>query len=293
MTVTVAVIGLGRMGLPIAERLYRNGINVIATSRSAETRENARKAGFAVVDAIPQAVAAASTLLVSVFDTAALTATLTGTEGIFASARKGTVIVDLGTSDVDETKQLAAEAEKQGYFYVDAPVSGGTRGAEGGTLTIMAGGRPEAIAQAQPILDILGRTNHMGQSGSGQSTKLVNQLILGETLVAVAEGLNLAIALGLEPGRVREALLGGFAESRVLREHGQRMVDQNFEPGGSVAVFSKDLGLVEKASAQLPVSFPGFDVARSVYRRAVETGLSNRDQSIIFECYKDGTGGRL
>lgn len=293
MTVTVAVIGLGRMGVPIAERLYRNGINVIATSRSAETRENARKAGFAVVDAIPQAVAAASTVLVSVFDTAALTATLTGTEGIFASARKGTVIVDLGTSDVDETKQLAAEAEKQGYFYVDAPVSGGTRGAEGGTLTIMAGGRPEAIAQAQPILDILGRTNHMGQSGSGQSTKLVNQLILGETLVAVAEGLNLAIALGLEPGRVREALLGGFAESRVLREHGQRMVDQNFEPGGSVAVFSKDLGLVEKASAQLPVSFPGFDVARSVYRRAVETGLSNRDQSIIFECYKDGTGGRL
>lgn len=293
MTVTVAVIGLGRMGLPIAERLYRNGINVIATSRSAETRENARKAGFAVVDAIPQAVAAASTVLVSVFDTAALTATLTGTERIFASARKGTVIVDLGTSDVDETKQLAAEAEKQGYFYVDAPVSGGTRGAEGGTLTIMAGGRPEAIAQAQPILDILGRTNHMGQSGSGQSTKLVNQLILGETLVAVAEGLNLAIALGLEPGRVREALLGGFAESRVLREHGQRMVDQNFEPGGSVAVFSKDLGLVEKASAQLPVSFPGFDVARSVYRRAVETGLSNRDQSIIFECYKDGTGGRL
>ncbi len=293
MTVTVAVIGLGRMGLPIAERLYRNGINVIATSRSAETRENARKAGFAVVDAIPQAVAAASTVLVSVFDTAALTATLTGTEGIFASARKGTVIVDLGTSDVDETKQLAAEAEKQGYFYVDAPVSGGTRGAEGGTLTIMAGGRPEAIAQAQPILDILGRTNHMGQSGSGQITKLVNQLILGETLVAVAEGLNLAIALGLEPGRVREALLGGFAESRVLREHGQRMVDQNFEPGGSVAVFSKDLGLVEKASAQLPVSFPGFDVAQSVYRRAVETGLSNRDQSIIFECYKDGTGGRL
>lgn len=149
MTVTVAVIGLGRMGLPIAERLYHNGINITATSRSAKTRENARKAGFAVVDTIPQAVTAASVVLISVFDTVALAATLTGPKGVLASARKGTVIVDLGTSDVEETKQFAAEAEKQGYLYVDAPVSGGTRGAVEGTLTIMAGGKPEAIARAQ------------------------------------------------------------------------------------------------------------------------------------------------
>lgn len=288
MTLSVAVIGLGRMGLPIAERLHRNGINVVATSRSSGTREKAREGGLVVVESIRQAVENADIVLISVFDTAALADTLTDSGGVFASTPKGAVIVDLGTNGVEETKQFANSAEKLGYFYLDAPVSGGTRGAAGGTLTLMVGGRAEAITQVQPVFDILGRTNHMGASGSGQSTKTVNQLILAETLVAVAEGLSLAAALGLEPARVREALLGGFAESRVLREHGQRMVEGNFEPGGSVAIFSKDLGLVGKVTEQHSLSFPGFDVARSVYGFAVAEDLGDRDQSVIFACYKNG-----
>lgn len=285
MTQTVALIGLGRMGLPIAERLHRHGIHIITTSRSEQSRAKARKVGLPVAETIREAVWEADIVLLSVFDTSALVSTVSAPGNVFDAAPTGAVIVDLGTSSVTETGTIAREAIERGYFYLDAPVSGGTRSAEAGTLTIMVGGATEAISRARPVFNVMGRTTHMGESGSGQSTKAVNQLILGETLVAVAEGLRLATVLGLDLALVREALLGGFAESRVLREHGQRMIDGNFEPGGSVAVFAKDLGLVEALSQSHNLSFPGLNVANAAYRGAIKEGLSDQDQSVIFQRY--------
>jgi 2-hydroxy-3-oxopropionate reductase len=217
---TVGVIGIGRMGLPIVKTLKRAGFDVVATSRSQASRASAAAEDIKVVDT-PCGVAEKATLiLISVFDTAALEEVIQGEDGLIDSLQAGSIVIDLGTSAISETLKLATLIEDAGAFYIDAPVSGGTRGAAEGKLTIMAGGEHSAIDAARPVFEALGRLNHMGRNGAGQNTKAINQLVLGQNLIAVAEGMTLAKQLGLDPRQVREALIGGFAESRVLIEHG-------------------------------------------------------------------------
>ncbi|MDR3435720.1 NAD(P)-dependent oxidoreductase [Telmatospirillum sp.] len=281
----VGVIGLGRMGLPIARTLISAGFDVVATSRSASSREAAKADGLFIVDT-PAAVAAETgIILISVFDTAAVEAVIRAQDGILSSLSKGSVVVDLGTTAVSATRALADELAERGSSLVDAPVSGGTRGAAQGSLTIMAGGSSAAIEKVRPVFECLGRLNHMGPVGAGQSTKAVNQLILGQTLIAVAEGITLARGLGLDPAAVREALLGGFAESRVLAEHGKRMVEENFTPGGSVAVFHKDLRLVEALAHETKLDLPGLRLAEKSYAHAMSNGLAGSDQSAVVQLY--------
>ena len=283
---TVGFVGLGRMGLTLAKTLRRTGFDVIATSRSSGSRGAAAVDGIRVVDQPVEVARGAEIILVSVFDTAALEAVVRGANGLLTDLRPGTMVVDLGTSGLSVTHALAKGIEARGGFYIDAPVSGGTRGAAEGRLTIMAGGTEEAIERARPVLEALGRLNHMGPIGAGQSTKAVNQTILGQTLVAVAEGMTLAKRLGLDPARVREALMGGFADSRVLAEHGRRMVEEDFTPGGSIAVFSKDLKLVRMLLYEIDLELPGMANADDQYAQAMHDGLSDLDQSAIVTLYE-------
>ena len=282
----VGLVGLGRMGLPLAKTLRRTGFDVIATSRSSGSRGIAAAEGIRVVDQPAEVAQGADIILISVFDTAALEAVVCGPGGLLTGLDRGTMVVDLGTSGLSTTYALAKEIEARGGSYIDAPVSGGTRGAAEGRLTIMAGGSEEAIEVARPILEALGRLNHMGPIGAGQSTKAVNQTILGQTLVAVAEGMTLAKRLGLDPAQVREALMGGFADSRVLAEHGRRMVEGDFMPGGSIAVFSKDLKLVRNLLCEVHLELPGMVNAEERYAQAIQAGLSDLDQSAILTLYE-------
>lgn len=278
---TVGVIGMGRMGLPIAQTLKRTGFDVLATSRSQASRVLAAAEGITVLDTPREIAENAKLIFISVFDTAALKEVIQGEDGLISELQVDSVVADLGTSDISETRKLAALIEEAGAFYIDAPVSGGTRGAAEGKLTIMAGGQPSAIDLARPVFEALGRLNHMGPNGAGQSTKAINQLVLGQNLIAVAEGMALAQQLGLDPRQVREALIGGFAESRVLVEHGRRMVEEDFTPGGSIAVFSKDLRLVRSLLRQLNLEFSGLSNAHDQYEHAMQAGLADRDQSAI------------
>lgn len=281
----VGLVGLGHMGMPVASTLARAGFEVVATSRSADARAAIEAQGMVTV-ASPAALAAeARIILVCVFDTAALEHVVRGDNGLLAGLAPGTVVIDLGTSAVDATIALAAAVESAGGDYIDAPVSGGTRGAAAGELTVFAGAKPEVLEHARPVLEALGRVNPMGGVGSGQSTKAINQLILAQTLVAVAEGLSLAQRLDLDPARVRDALAGGFADSRALREHGRRMVEQDFEPGGSVAVFLKDLRLVRELVERRDIDMPGLATAYERYERAAKDGYAGLDQAAVFKLY--------
>lgn len=276
------------MGLALARTLAAKDFEVIATSRSAASRSAGRMDGITVVESPADVCEGASVILLSVFDTAAVQSVVCGDGGILTSLADGAVVVDLGTTAIAETLHLADKVRQRGGMFVDAPVSGGTRGAREGSLTIMAGGSVDAVEKASAVLRCLGRLNHMGAVGAGQSTKAVNQLILGQTLIAVAEGLILARRLGLDAAAVREALLGGFAESRVLAEHGRRMVTDNFTPGGSIAVFHKDMAMVRDLVERMGLPLTGLLHAEQRFAASMEAGLADLDQSAIVKLYDGG-----
>jgi 3-hydroxyisobutyrate dehydrogenase-like beta-hydroxyacid dehydrogenase len=206
-----------------------------------------------------------------------------GEGGLIGGLSAGAMIIDFGTTDVPETKAFA-----QRIAWIDAPVSGGQVGAESGDLTIMAGGAEADFARAQPILQAVGRRiTHLGPAGSGQVTKLANQLIVAQTIDAVAQALRLAELAGLDAARVREALLGGFAESRILQLHGDRMVRRDFAPGGRSALQLKDVRLICELAESLGFQSPTLDNCRAQWEKFVEEeGHGEVDHSGLFLLYE-------
>jgi len=194
--------------------------------------------------------------------------------------------------DPGPTRSLASSFAERGVQMVDAPVSGGERGALEATLSIMVGGTDAAFARARPILEVLG-TNvvHVGPSGAGQVCKACNQLVVGVTIQAVAEALNLAECSGVDAARVREALLGGFAGSRILEVHGRRMLDRAFEPGFRVRLHAKDARIVESAAAEAGAEVPAFELVAARLRALEAAGGGESDHSALFALLKDHDPG--
>ena len=208
-----------------------------------------------------------------------------GEGGLIEGLSEGAMIIDFGTTGVPETKAFA-----QGVSWVDAPVSGGQVGAEAGNLTIMAGGTEEAFQRALPILKVVGeRITHMGPAGSGQVTKLANQLIVAQTIDAVAQALRLAELAGVDAALARQALLGGFAESRILNLHGDRMVRRDFKPGGRSTLQLKDVRLICELAESLGFQSPTLDNCRAQWEKFVnEMGCGELDHSGLFRMYESG-----
>jgi 3-hydroxyisobutyrate dehydrogenase-like beta-hydroxyacid dehydrogenase len=190
----------------------------------------------------------------------------------------------MGTSKVTATRAFARDVESAGGQYIDAPVSGGTIGAQSGTLTIMAGGNDNAMARAQPVFDVLGqKTTHVGPVGTGQVAKAANQIIVGLNIGAVAEALTLAKKAGADPARVREALSGGFADSRILEVHGQRMVEGEFEPGARSTIQRKDLDQAVELAAELGFELPATALGRDLYDKLIDAGHGDLDHSALIK----------
>jgi len=210
-----------------------------------------------------------------------------GEAGLCVALDPGAMIIDFGTTGVAETRAFA-----QRVSWVDAPVSGGQVGAESGELTIMAGGDERAFARALPILRAVGRrVSHLGPAGSGQVTKLANQLIVAQTIDAVAQALRLAELAGVDPALVREALLGGFAESRILQLHGDRMVRRDFAPGGRAMLQLKDVKLICELAESLGFASPTLQNCRAQWEKLVEEeGKGEMDHSALFLLYEKGKG---
>jgi 2-hydroxy-3-oxopropionate reductase len=278
---TIGFVGLGAMGAPMAANLLAAGYPLSVWNRTPERAAPLVSLG-ARHAASARELADCDVLMTMVSDGPDVEAVARAEDGLFAGAREGSLWIDFSSIAPATAVALADRSRAVGIEPVDAPVSGGTKGAASGTLSIMVGGSDEGVSRALPFLEILGENvTHVGPNGAGQVAKLVNQLIVGGTIALVGEGLALAEAAGCSPAAVRAALAGGFADSRVLQIHGQRMLDEDFEPGFRSALQLKDLrNAVDAASAGgLPV--PLAALVQQLYAALCATGAGDRDHSSV------------
>ncbi len=279
----VGFIGLGIMGKPMALNLLAAGYPLTVHSRSPGPVDEVVARG-AIRASGPAEVAAASDITITMLpDTSDVELVLTGGGGVLDGVSAGALVIDMSSIDPAPTRSMAEALAKRDAAMVDAPVSGGERGAIDGTLSIMIGGEPDAVARAMPIFEVLGKTIvHVGPSGAGQVTKACNQLVVAATIEAVAEALLLAERSGVDPGKVREALLGGFAGSKILEVHGQRMLDRAFDPGFRIRLHRKDARIVEDAARTTGTPIPSFAVVAAQLQRALDDGDGELDHSGLY-----------
>ncbi|MEQ8505811.1 MAG: NAD(P)-dependent oxidoreductase [Rhodospirillales bacterium] len=277
---TIGFIGLGLMGKPMARNLKAAGAGVVINNRSQGVIEELAKEGMIPATSPKETCEKSDVVIAMLSDTPALEKVLAGDDGVFAAPPRGKLIIDMGTSKLLVTRMLAAKAQELGADYVDAPVSGGTLGAEAGNLTIMAGGTDDAFERARPVLEVLGeKITHVGPTGAGQVAKAANQVIVGLNIGAVAEALSLAQAAGVDPGKVREALGGGFADSRILEVHGLRMVEGKFTPGARCPIQRKDMDQAMELADHLGIELPATALSRDLYDRVIDAGDGDLDHS--------------
>ena len=280
----VGFIGLGIMGAPMARHLLETGFPLTVHSRSPAPVEALVSDG-AVRATSPAEVAGVSDVVITMLpDTPDVEHVMLGDVGVAAGAAAGALVIDMSTIDPGPTRAIAGQLRRRGVEMLDAPVSGGERGAIDGTLSIMVGGHDGAFARAQPILQVMGKNIvHVGPSGAGQITKACNQLVVAATIEAVAEALVLAERSGVDPAKVRDALLGGFAGSKILEVHGQRMLDRAFEPGFRARLHRKDARIVLDAAQAAGSPIPAFQVVAAQLDRLVDDAdRGDLDHSALF-----------
>jgi 3-hydroxyisobutyrate dehydrogenase-like beta-hydroxyacid dehydrogenase len=281
----IGFVGLGNMGRANARHLHAAGTEVIVWNRSDTPAEAAVALGMKRAPSLPDLARqiGPGILCINLTTTAVVEQVVFGPNGLIEGLHPEALIIDFGTTGVPETKTFASK-----IHWIDAPVSGGQVGAEAGNLTIMAGGTAANFQRALPILQTVGQNiTHMGDSGAGQVTKLANQLIVAQTIDAVAQALRLAELSGVDPALVRQALLGGFAESRILNLHGDRMVRRDFAPGGRSTLQLKDVRLICQLADSLGFHSPTLDNCRAQWETFVhERGGADLDHSGLFKLYE-------
>lgn len=279
---SVAFIGLGTMGRPMAERLVRSG-ETVNCFRVKEPSRYLIELGAHEAASAAEAVAEADFVVLMLPDTPQVEELLFGEAGISQALKPGSVLIDMSSISPVDTKDFAARIEALGSHYLDAPVSGGEIGAREGTLSIMVGGSEAIFERALPMLQKMGKNiTHVGEVGSGQVCKVANQIIVGLTIEAVAEAFVFAERAGADLSKVRSALLGGFAQSRILEVHGQRMIDGIFKPGFTLKLHRKDLNLATDAAKALNVALPNTSATAQLMNAAMSQGLGGKDHSALF-----------
>jgi 2-hydroxy-3-oxopropionate reductase len=283
MANTIGFIGLGLMGKPMALNLLKKGFPVIVHSRSRGPVDELVAAGATAAAASPADVAKACTLIVTMLpDGPDVSLVLEGANGIFSAMQRGTVILDSSTIAPATAKRLAAATAERGGQFLDGPVSGGEIGAIAGTLAFMVGGAAEAVQKMRPAIEAMGSPEklvHVGESGAGQVCKACNQIVLGGTMAVVAEAIALSRKSGVDPMKVRAALMGGFAQSRVLDVHGERMINGNWKPGFKAKFFKKDLGIALNSLAENGVPAYSSAVVQQLVQAQITAGEGEEDYS--------------
>lgn len=281
---TLGFIGLGLMGRPMCLNLHQAGARLVIHNRSPEAARQLERPGIQPVASPAEVARSADIILLMVADTPAVEQVLFGKAGLAEGLREHALVIDMGTTAVGPTREFAARLKPSGVDYIDAPVSGGEIGAVNASLTIMAGGENQAIERALPLFDVLGsRFTHVGGIGAGQIAKAANQVIVGLNIGAVAEALCLAERAGADPAKVREALMGGFAGSRILEVHGQRMIEKNFTPGGKITTQHKDLAQALELADRYHLELPATRLNAALYRSLIEQGFGDLDHSALIK----------
>jgi 2-hydroxy-3-oxopropionate reductase len=284
---TIGFVGLGVMGKPMAKNLIKAGHRLVVHNRSRAAVDEVIAAGAASATAAasPADVARQAMVIITMLpDTADVDLVLNGPDGILSAIQRGAVVIDMSSISPVATKRFAALAAEKGATLLDAPVSGGEIGAINATLSIMVGGDEAAFNRVRPILEGMGnaeRIVYIGESGAGQVCKICNQVAIGGALAGVSEAFALAKKAGVDASRVRQALLGGFAASRVLEVHGERMLNSNYKPGFRTKLYQKDLRLANEAAAANGVAMPNTAIVTQIVNALVASGGGDLDYAAI------------
>lgn len=287
---TIAFLGIGLMGKPMASRVLQAGYAVTAWNRTRSKADELAALGATVEEQVADAVRNAD-IIITMLEAGPIVAQVI--EAALSGLRKGTLVIDMSSTRQSEAQEVHATLAKHGIRFIDAPVSGGVVGAQTGSLAIMAGGSAEDFAEAESVLTVMGRPTLVGPAGCGQIAKLCNQLIVGGTLNIVAEALLLAQAGGADPAAVRAAIRGGFAESRILEVHGQRMLERNFMPGGQVKSQFKDLENVLIAAANAGLRLPVTELVTENYQSVLKQSPQADQSAVLLALEQTNPGQRL
>lgn len=287
----IGFAGLGLMGRPMAGHLLAAGAELGVWNRTRCAADAFRRSGVEVCKSPAELAGRSDIVILMLADTAAVAQVLFGPEGLTQGLRAGSLVIDMGTTAVIQSRDFAERLARYGAAFIDAPVSGGEIGAIDASLTIMAGGDAAAIGRAKPLFAVLGGGfTHVGAVGAGQVAKAANQIIVGLTIGAVAEALALVEAAGVDPAKVRQALRGGFAGSRILEVHGQRMIDGAFEPGARVTTQHKDMRQACELGELLGQALPATELSKALFERLIERGDGDLDHSALIRLLRPSTG---
>ena len=275
-------IGVGIMGKPMAGHLLAAGHTVHVCDLASGPVEELCAKGAVACCCCREIAQKSDIIFIMVPDTPDVEAVLFGENGLVEGLRPGSIVVDMSSISPIATKEFAKKLGALGVEMLDAPVSGGQVGAEKATLSIMVGGQPEVFEQIKPYFEIMGKNIvHVGGNGDGQTCKVANQIVVALTIEAVGEALLFASKAGADPAKVREALLGGFAQSRILELHGERMIKRSFDPGFRIRLHQKDLNLALQAARSLGLSLPNTSTAQELFNAVAAHGGSELDHSAM------------
>jgi len=285
---TIAFIGLGIMGKPMAANLLEAGHTVVVHNRSREAVDELAAAGADTASSPRDAAERGEVVITMLPDSPDVEAVVLGDDGVAAGVSEGMLYVDMSTIAPTTSREIHQALEEKGVEAVDAPVSGGQPAAESGDLSIMVGGSAEAVERARPMLEVLGKSvTHIGPPGAGQVAKAANQVVVALTIQAVAEALTLARHAGVDAGKVREALLGGLAQSKILEVHGERMLSGEFEPGFRLSLHRKDLAIALDTAREEGVPLLATAQAAEVMNSLLARGDGDKDHAAMIEFYAE------
>ena len=276
----IGFIGLGIMGAPMAGHLLAGGHTVISAVHNTQPSKDLVDAGLKVVDNFSKVAEETEIIIIMVPDTPQVEEVIFSETGVAAGLSAGKLVIDMSSISPIDTKIFAQKINEKGCGYLDAPVSGGEVGAKAASLTIMVGGSEEDFNLAMPVFELMGSNiTLVGQTGVGQTTKVANQIVVALTIEAVGEALVFASKAGADPSKVRQALMGGLAQSRILEVHGERMIKRTFDPGFRIELHQKDLNLALQGAKSLGVSLPNTSSTQELFNACTAHGDSGLDHS--------------
>jgi 2-hydroxy-3-oxopropionate reductase len=278
----IGFIGLGLMGMPMAGHLLDAGHNVFTSVRKTPAPDELLEKGLHVKGGAKEVAEVADVIILMLPDTPQVEHVLFGEDGVSEGLTSGKTVIDMSSISPIATKEFASKINGLGCSYLDAPVSGGEVGAKAASLTIMVGGEQNVFDEMKPLFDLMGKNiNLVGGNGDGQTTKVANQIIVALNIEAVSEALVFASKAGADPAKVRKALMGGFASSKILEVHGERMVNRTFDPGFRIELHQKDLNIALQGAKELGVSLPNTATAQEMFNSCSANGGASQDHSAM------------
>lgn len=287
----VAFIGLGTMGVGMAKNILKARHEVIVHNRTREKEECLAAEGAARAASPKEAAAGAEIIVICVSDTPDVEGIVLGDEGVIHGVQKGSIVVDMSTISPAATRRMAAMLAEKGVGMLDAPVSGGSEGAQNGTLSIMVGGEAAVFKKALPILETMGKTiTHVGSIGAGQVTKAINQIVIAGTYLTMAEGLTIGMKAGLDMEKVLQAIGGGAASSWVLHNRGQNVINNTYPLGFRLSLHHKDLNIALETARELGATLPATELVAQIENGLIERGFGDDDVSAIARAIREQSG---